>query len=294
MKKYILSFIASAFVFIQTSVSQISVTDDAGTAVTTPISACLSCPGSIWNNEPNVYIADGNPSDIDLMQNGFCFQSTCYYSRFLLCSQFGFSIPGTATILGIEINILRDAPAINIIKDTTVQLVKNGTTVSSNYRSAAYWPLTYTNQLYGGPADLWGLTWTPADINNPTTAMGLAIYNQSTSSVSGVNVDHVSMTVYYSVTTGVIESQTSAPDSFSVNQVNESSVLFSFNISSKTGVELNLYDLSGKLIYSKEFGEQTSGMHKETVSTENLQSGIYLAQYIYGDKVISRKFNVQK
>src|ERR1041385_850093 len=121
------------FVGIPMLVSAQSLTQSPGTAATIPSPACLSCAGSIWNNETNVSAADGLPADIDLMQNPTCFQSTCFYSRTLASSNFGFSIPGTATILGIQVDILRKAPAINTVVDTIVQLRKGGVTTGNNY-----------------------------------------------------------------------------------------------------------------------------------------------------------------
>ncbi len=233
MKKYLFSFILSGIVFVQISIAQTLVTMPPGTVVTSPSNACLSCPGSGWNNEMNAAILDGVPANVNLMQNAFCFQSTCYYSRSLVSSQFGFSIPGSSTILGIEVNITREGPSINTVKDTVVMLLMNGITSSSNYRSALSWPATYSNQVYGGSSDLWGLTWTPADINNPLTAVRLGVYNLSASSVSGVNVDFVSMTVYYANPLGIVESQTLNPNIFSNYPNPSTNILNIENISSK-------------------------------------------------------------
>ena len=274
MKKTLLIFIMLCL-SLQYANSQSS-TQSATFGTTSPSSACLSCPGSIWNNEMNVAAADGIPSDIGLMQNGFCFQSTCYYSRFLESSQFGFAIPGTATIVGIEVSILRNSPGVNIIKDTVVQLLRNGVTASSNYMASVYWPLAYTTQVYGGPTDLWGLAWTPGAINNPATAVDLKIYNQSASSQSGINVDHVTMTVYYSTATGVLESQTSSPFSFYANQTAANELTISFMTSKISQEKISLYDLNGKNVYSKELGGLNEGQHTEVVSTENLSKGTYL------------------
>jgi len=295
MKKTILFFISVGLVCSQTLQGQVSITRSAGFGTTSPSSACLACAGSIWNNEANIYLADGIPSDIDLMQNAFCFQSSCYYSRSLVCKQFGFSIPGTATIVGIEVNILRDAPGLNIIKDSVVVLMKNGTTASSDYKSPVFWPVTYTSQIYGGPANLWGLSWTPADINDPATLVALNVYNKDVVSVSGVNVDHVSMTVYYTTATGIVGSQTSSPNEFIITQEDENTILCSFNASgSLSPAQLNILDISGKKIYAKDLGVLHTGRYKEEISVSGLANGIYFTQYINGDKILTRKFNIRK
>lgn len=266
MKKHLFSFIILGIAFIQSSIAQ-TVTMPAGTASTSPSNACLSCPGSGWNNETNVTVLDGMPADVNLMQNAFCFQSTCYYSRSLISSQFGFAIPGSATILGIEINILREAPAVNTIKDTTVILLMNGVTQSLNNKSLVSWPATYTSQVYGGPSNLWGLVWTPADINNPATALRLGVYNQSTVSVNGVNVDYVSMTVYYTNSLGIIESQTSSPSVFSYP--NPSADILNIEIKNNFKIDdVLVYDVSGrKVLEQKENAAQ--------LNIQSLEKGIY-------------------
>jgi hypothetical protein len=287
MKKQLLLFITS--VSVQFAIAQSPVTLSATSGTTVPSPACFACAGSIWNNEANVSLADGIPSDIDLMQNGTCFQSTCYSSRSLESSQFGFSIPGTAIVLGIEVRILREAPAVNIIKDTLVQLLRAGTFASSNYKSAVLWPTAYTTEVYGGPTDLWGILWNATTINDPATAVDLKIYNLSASSVSGVNVDQVSMTVYYSTATGIVQSQTSVPNSFSIFQTGENEFSVSFITSESSSLnKLNVYDISGKLVYSKNLGAIAVGEHQETISTNKLQKGIYLIT-IQNDKGVRAK-----
>ena len=282
MKKHLFSFIILGIAFVQTSTAQ-TVTMAAGTGTTSPSNACLACPGSGWNNETNVTVLDGMPADVNLMQNAFCFQSTCYYSRSLLSSQFGFSIPGTATILGIEVNIVREGPAINTIRDTTVLISQNGILASSNYKSGTFWPATYANQLYGGPSDLWGLTWVPADINNPATAVRLGVYNTTASSVSGVNVDYVSMTVYYSTTTGIIESQTSSPNVFSLYP-NPSENILNIKTDNNSKIEkVVVLDIAGRKVLEQK--ENTAQLN-----IQSLEKGIYQLIITTGGKNYSGKF----
>ncbi|HWY12449.1 MAG TPA: T9SS type A sorting domain-containing protein [Bacteroidia bacterium] len=282
MKKHLLTLIMG-IVFTQTLFAQTFMTMPTGTATTSPSNACLSCPGSGWNNEMNVTVSDGIAADVNLMKNAFCFQSTCYYSRSLVSSQFGFSIPGSATILGIEVNIIREAPAINTIMDTTVMLLMNGVTQSLNNKSSVSWPATYTNQVYGGPSNLWGLTWTPADINNPATAVRLGVYNQSTVSVSGVNVDFISMTVYYANPLGIIESQTSSPNVFSPYPNPSENILNIENISNRKIEMVTVFDIMGRKVLEQR--ENTS-----QVNVQSLEKGMYQLVIISNGKNYSWKF----
>ncbi len=84
---------------------------------------------------------------------------------------------------------LRKATAV----DNIVQLQKAGVSVGNNYANTTlHWPLNDTYATYGGPADLWGTTWTYADINSPNfgSVLKADVFN------GGIDVDHMQITVY--------------------------------------------------------------------------------------------------
>jgi hypothetical protein len=90
---------------------------------------------------------------------------------------FGFSIPTSATINGITVQINKSAD--DNITDADVYLVNNtGTAVGTNKAITAYfWAGTNTApQTYGGSSDLWGTTWTPSIINSNNFGLHLAGY----------------------------------------------------------------------------------------------------------------------
>ncbi|MFL5763607.1 MAG: T9SS type A sorting domain-containing protein [Bacteroidia bacterium] len=275
--------------------AQTPVTNGATYGITSPSSACLSCPGSVWNNEMNITALDGTPADIDLENYGFCFQSSCFYSRYLQARQFGFSVPGTATILGIEVTIVRSAPVAGIIKDTIVNIMQSLSAIGTDRSAPGFWPATYTSQVYGSPTDLWGLSWTPANVNAPSMTVQLKIANTDPSTVTGVNVDYISMTVYYSTVTGIVESQTLSPNSFSVYQEssNELNITFTTFQQAPTA-KLELYDVTGKLLDTRSLGQLDAGQHSVQLDIGRLTAGIYLVRYMDGKSVISRKVSIGK
>jgi hypothetical protein len=61
------------------------------------------------------------------------------------------------------------------------------------------WPDQDTYEVYGGPTDLWGTTWTLADIN--ATNFGVAFKADADNSIG--SVDQVRITVYYDVALAV-------------------------------------------------------------------------------------------
>jgi hypothetical protein len=61
---------------------------------------CLGCPGTEWNNAGKITSKDGSFAGTILAENGFCFQSICYYSRGLIASKFDFALAKTRNFRG--------------------------------------------------------------------------------------------------------------------------------------------------------------------------------------------------
>ncbi len=86
---------------------------------------------------------------------------------------------------------LRPATAL----DNSVRLIKGGVIVGSNYaKTNVAWPTADAYETYGGPTDLWGTTWTPAEINANNFGVVLSGIVQG----SALQVDHIRITVYTS------------------------------------------------------------------------------------------------
>lgn len=116
-------------------------------------------------------------------------------TQYLKATNFGFSIPAPAQIVGIEATIERRSASV-MVKDARVRIVKGGVVGSAERAdTVTLWPNTDTVASYGGSSDLWGETWTPADING--AGFGLAL-----SAEDGVDlavVDHMTLKVYYAL-----------------------------------------------------------------------------------------------
>jgi len=84
------------------------------------------------------------------------------------------------------------------LQDSTVQLLKAGSTTGSNKASSTTWANTGTTSTvtYGSSTDLWGTTWTATDINN--TSFGLRFIAKNVAAASSTaSVDSITITVYY-------------------------------------------------------------------------------------------------
>ena len=116
---------------------------------------------------------------------------------YLIASGCAFNIPTTASINGIAVSVYRHAGTASAIQDNSILVVKdNSTTGITDHYSAAYWGTTNAYSSYGNSTDLWGVAWTPADINNATTGWEI----QATGAAL-VYIDYMNITVYYTYPT---------------------------------------------------------------------------------------------
>lgn len=142
-----------------------------------------------WTNPGNITADDGSPAWFQTGVGNF--------THYLVGTDFGFGIPSGATIDGIEAVIERRESSFGTINtDQRVRIVKGGSIGSTDKADASFWPTTYTKATYGGPSDLWGETWTPADINANDFGLALSALAAAGSFFPG-DVDIFEITVYY-------------------------------------------------------------------------------------------------
>jgi alpha-tubulin suppressor-like RCC1 family protein len=173
---------------------QWQVAADDTTGPNNPSSAISSGGGTVaWTSPTNVYASDNSRASVSLGKG--------VISQYLQATGFGFTIPTTATINGIQVDIERYANN-TLIRDNSLKLIKNGNISGDETADTATgWPSSDTYKSYGGNTDLWGLTWTPTDINSSNFGVALDIKNNKTGSGATYigYVDHIRITVYYTV-----------------------------------------------------------------------------------------------
>ena len=144
--------------------------------------------GVAWTNPVRIETSDDSYSQATLNN-----QTT----NSLGGQSFGFSIPGTATIAGIEVAIHRKRDfGSNDITDSLVSLLRGGVAESTNKASATVWPTSESTATYGGDSDLWGASWSPSDIN----AFGFGVVMKAVEngdSQGTAKVDYMTIKVYY-------------------------------------------------------------------------------------------------
>ncbi|HEY6162716.1 MAG TPA: T9SS type A sorting domain-containing protein [Bacteroidia bacterium] len=257
-----------------------------GTCV--PGSACLACPGSVWNSPANVIAQDNSLATCVLTPNGQCFQSNCFYSRYLYASNFGFNIPTGATIDGVTVDIYRAPGNVNSVADSSVRLVQNNLPAGMNKAMAGTWPQTAAYYTYGSASDTWGLILTPADINDMNFGVYLRIYNVNNNTLTPF-VDHIRITVDYTSTTGIHDSQTSFASQFNAF-ANGNELELSFTMLQQGAVNFKVFDITGKEVWSRYYSQLQEGNHTEKVKLNGAAEGIYFVQMQSGSSLITKKF----
>lgn len=122
------------------------------------------------------------------------------HSHYLKGVGFGFNVPTGATIKGIQVDVNRRAtyPTSGVILDDHVQLMKAGVVQATDRSGAVSWPHSSTVATFGSSSDLWGTTWSAADVNNANFGVVFAANGISAGGITGVVVS-VSVTVYYTL-----------------------------------------------------------------------------------------------
>lgn len=140
-----------------------------------------------WTNPGNATANDGS--------NATC-SATTAGTEFLRASGFGFSIPGTAQIDGIEMRFERITQAnTGTTSDHHIYLCLSGDPAGANRRKTATWPTSIgLSAIYGTPYDTWGIMLTPGDVND--SDFGCVISALPTGSKT-VGVDYIEMRVHY-------------------------------------------------------------------------------------------------
>lgn len=126
-------------------------------------------------------------------------------SNYLVCTGYNFAIPVGATINGITVNVERrsNSTANGGSRDAAMRLVKAGVIGTTDRSTATLYTTADVIEAHGGAADLWGTTWSAADINAANFGAAFAATKPSAAGGSHtISVDHIRITVDYSYSPG--------------------------------------------------------------------------------------------
>jgi hypothetical protein len=165
--------------------------------------------GSLWGAAPTVaqvnasgfgfqvvFASGTNPMGMQVDTAALTVWFTLTKTPYLKLTNFGFTVPTGATVAGVTAGIRKyDLVGGGGIFDDEVKLVKATVVGGTNRAVGSAWLSTLTVTQYGGPADLWGNTLTPADVNS--SGFGVAI---SANGASQPEVDGAYLQITYTMT----------------------------------------------------------------------------------------------
>lgn len=162
------------------------------TALTPGAGADSAAVGTLaWSNTGNVTALDGAYA-----QSAVGVGTTHY----LKSSAFAPPVPANAVILGIQATSWHSQDTTTNAVENSIRLTKAGTPTGTDKSTGAAWggPGAAVAKTWGSATDLWGTTWTAADINDP--GFGLA---ESAAQPGGraVYVDSAVIKVWYTLPT---------------------------------------------------------------------------------------------
>lgn len=199
-------------------------------------------------------------------------------SQIISGTNYGFNIPAGATILGIQINSFYTVnfTTTSVLIDTVCVLLKGGTPSGiDKHLATPNFTAGFGTLNLGGSSDLWGTTWTPAQINASNFGFRFQLYTPGGFTVFNI-LQGFPITVYYSNSVGITESQYS-----------DATVLVYgkkiYISNGKTNQSLIVNDISGKLVMSS----------KESVTDiSELMPGVYYYQALLDGQLKKGKFIV--
>lgn len=126
-------------------------------------------------------------------------------SNYLYLTGFDFAIPSDVTIDGIVVSIerSRDGGDPPVVHDASVRLMKGGAMTGDNKATSTSWPQAATigdlSEDHGAVDDLWGTTWTPAEINAAGFGVAISAFREAggTTGTRLARIDDVNIVVSF-------------------------------------------------------------------------------------------------
>ncbi len=149
---------------------------------------CLPAP--VWDGLESLQFEDASIFDMtQIILVNTTFRDT------LLADQFKLEVPEGAEIRGVTVEIRRAGG--DGVADHSLRIIKGGEVRDAERAQPQTWSEGPTWVSYGGADDLWGETWTPAQLNADDFGVALAVaYTQNVGNTRAY-VDQIRVTVSY-------------------------------------------------------------------------------------------------
>jgi len=146
----------------------------------------------VWSSTTNARLSDNRYATATM--------SPSTATQYLVMLGYGFTIPDSAKIEGITVQVERSSSLALATKDHRIHLVKEAQvqTSAANRANGGLWPVTEETVVYGDPTDTWTNTWTPAEINAGGFGVAISAQYTGTTGSEQARIDAVQVTIHYS------------------------------------------------------------------------------------------------
>lgn len=248
---------------------------------------CSCYPGEYYTNIQYANASDDQCVSAVLELRPDCQNDSCFYTRYFYAHGFGFTVPLSATLNGVTVQIERSADIPGIAADSVLRMVPmNWAVVGNNYALPQTFSLADSVVTYGGATDLWGYPLTVNEVNSPDFGFAYIVKNNSGIISPTICIDHMQVTVDYTLTTGEIGQQISSPYGMTIHHDPVNGSLVVRGPEDQTGL-LRIRDLSGKLVVNNEWKA-----NEHRISTTGLRPGIYVVSMENDQKILTQKVSI--
>lgn len=124
--------------------------------------------------------------------------STIAVTKCLMAMGFGFSIPESATIVGVEIEVERLGDS-GVVSDDFISIVVDNKTQDQDASDGAVWSFKGGDETvtFGSETELWGVNLTPAIVNDDYFGAAISAQIEAEGIAKTASIDQITVTVYY-------------------------------------------------------------------------------------------------
>lgn len=118
-------------------------------------------------------------------------------TKYLMVADFGFALAPGAVILGIDVQVEIKHELLADGADASIVLMKGGTAVGADRVGTGIYEDKDRINTYGSSTDMWGTTWTAADINDAGFGVLFSATRNSGPNDLYIYIDQILVTVYF-------------------------------------------------------------------------------------------------
>lgn len=159
-----------------------------------------STVGSVaWTNPGNAVLSD------NVYAVATSLPAATGVSQYLKLTNWGFALPASAVVDGIRCDWERKAQATSSLKTNSIKLVKAGTITGTEQLGSdtAFYTTSDVTFSHGSSANLWGTTWTDAEVNHSGFGVVISVKNLHATVACTASIDFVRLIVAYHTADGL-------------------------------------------------------------------------------------------